>query len=136
MLCSTFCHLPVSRRLEVELTARRFATHFHVGSPLGGLYHLSSSIFVIFYATPKNQQCKLTGRSLTHMGHKYGQKANLQVCESSRKKAKKSQTHRFTARRYGNLGHPIGRGGQSQAQHMTTNKTTWAHHVFWSFLYD
>ena len=42
VLCSTFCHLRVSCRFEVELAACRFGTIFHVGSPLGGLYPLSS----------------------------------------------------------------------------------------------
>ena len=47
VLCSTFCHLRVSHRFEVKLAARRFGTNFHVGSPLGGLYPLSSPIFCV-----------------------------------------------------------------------------------------
>jgi hypothetical protein len=41
VLCSTFCHLRVSRRFEVELAARRFGTKPLVGSPLGDLNPLS-----------------------------------------------------------------------------------------------
>ncbi len=55
VLCSTFCHLRVSHRFEVKLAARRFGTNFHVGSPLGGIYPLSSTIFVFLLCPAKNQ---------------------------------------------------------------------------------
>jgi hypothetical protein len=93
VLCSTFCHLRVSCRFEVKLAAHRFGTNFHLGSPLGGLYPLSSRIFCVS-VMPRQ---KPTDANLQEvLPHTWDTKRDKkQICKSvslREKKVKKLQT--------------------------------------------
>ena len=106
MLCSTFCHLRVSHRFEVELAARRFGTNFHIGSTLGGLYPLSSLIFCVS-VMPRQKPTDTNSREV--LPHTWDtNRDKKQICKSvslREKKVKILQTRRLATCRFGNLGH-------------------------------
>ena len=93
MLCSTFCHLRVSHRFEVELAARRFGTNFHVGSTLGGLYPLSSPIFCVSVMPRQKPTDANLQEVLPHTWDTNRDKK--QICESVSLREKKEKRRRL-----------------------------------------
>ena len=94
VLCSTVCHLRVCCRFEVKLTACRFGTNFHVGSPLGGLYPLSSPIICVSFMPRQKPTDANSQEVLPHTWDTNRDKK--QICESVSLQEKKQISCRLT----------------------------------------